>query len=221
MATLRAWLWNVLHDYHDETSAASAALGVLAAFAGVVVAIRYVVLTRRLWKATNAQGDLTRAIAEVTKRQAEISQSLVEASHRPYIEVSTREAWFSTPTWYRFKLHIANRGLTPAVDLTWSVRVSNKDGTALVQRASEADGVIFPGQVRDFYCVLEEGTPASQEPAVQVDLRVAYLGTSGRRYYTALTMSGSQQHGWVVSTHEIGWINQVSAEGGGYGISPG
>jgi hypothetical protein len=217
-----SWIWEFVKENHAAISAASAALGVLVALAGVIVAIGYVVLTGRLWQAAKAQADLTKGIAEETKRQAETSQSMFEASHRPYLEVTLPNAVFVRPDWYSIKLHVANRGSTPAVDLAWAVRVSKK-GVSVVDRRSGADRVVFPNQARVFHC--QAGTQPIQavgeallklvDEPVSLDVRVDYVGPSGRRYFTKMAADGNNDH-WTITAHEIGWDNQVAAEPGSY-----
>jgi hypothetical protein len=227
MGALGAWL----RANQAEITTASAALGVLVAIVGVAAAIYYAILTRRLWQATRAQADLTKGIAEETKRQAGISQSVFEASHRPYIELTLPEAVFVELEWYRFKLHLANRGSTPAVDLTWRVQVT-RDGVTVVDQRSAADRVVFPQQARDFFCVNEKAVPGNdvpvavtmaryeKRPPVAVDVQVEYVGPSGRRYFTRMSMQGNDE-AWTVTAHDIGWLNTLEAESGSYGVTPG
>jgi hypothetical protein len=67
--------------------------------------------------------------------------------------------------------------------------------------------------------LLEQGQSGSKQPVVDVEVRVEYVGSSGRRYFTFVAMSGKEQ-AWEITRHEIGWVNKIDAEDGAYRLTP-
>ena len=209
---MRGQLWTWI-------GANSSTLSALITLAGVVVAIVYVVLTRRLAAAavrqaeeTHRQADLTDRIAKETARQAQTSQQIFEAAHRAYLEVIVEAAhiFFVDPSFYRVVFDIKNHGPIPAVGISWIVHIS-RVGAPTFTRESETNRVIFPGEERTIRC---EGTGygAVVEPrdAIEIDVTVQYRSASGLVYQTQIVLQRPErrpedllQPQWRVLRHEM------------------
>jgi hypothetical protein len=127
-------LWRWIRENHEG-------LQTIVTFAGVLAAVWFAVLTRRLARTAGVQAEASlrgsSAAADQAKAaadQAKITQSIFEAAHRPYVEIAI-DTWSYVyrDDHFRLGFSLKNHGQVPATLIGWSVVVA-ANGNIVAQR---------------------------------------------------------------------------------------
>jgi len=172
------WAWAWIKANHDP-------LTVVVTFVGVLVAWRYVLLTRRLAEAANVQAVAAREqahagriAAQAAAEQASITRQIFEASHRPVVGLQMHDSnFFEAPEIYRLDFDAENFGQVPAI-LTESRLIVRRDAEVLVDRKVPGRGrCIFPGEETDLrFAGPQDSRGQGTRDVVDVEVTVSYTG---------------------------------------------
>ena len=199
-----AWFWAWVRTEHDALSVVLTALALLVAVAGVVVAVIYARLTRKLAVAANRQADLTEA--------------LFETGHRPWLAIvcdydirqndhQDSPASFDTEiTQHRdFSLSLENKGSVPAIIVAWQVLVGRDREEPRISRSQQGvETVVYPDvterltqitisdqwkqvkRLKDGEMIWEGGEEKREaaKRSVRLETSVTYRGVAKRHYVT-------------------------------------
>jgi hypothetical protein len=202
-----AWAWAWMKANHEPLTVVVTSLGVL-------VAWRYVVLTRRLAEAANVQARAGREQAEAGRitvqaaaEQARITRQIFEASHRPIVGLMTYEGnFFRGADSYRLHFEAKNHGQVPAI-LTESRMVARRGAEVLVERTEPGRGrCIFPGEDTRLECEQVRphgGVAQTPREAVDVELTVHYTGFDDVVRTSRISVVGNFDGGWTRLLTEI------------------
>lgn len=161
---IRLWYW-----INEQPGTLSA----LATFAGVIVAWRYVALTRRLWLATKDQ--------EETHALVDLTQKMFEEQHRPWIAINI--TW-GTHVYFELSIQLTNHGVAPAILTDWTV-VSTKGGREISGSPTSGSPMTYLFPTRSEYraAVVFDAEQAKWNRGndVQVQATVKYQGLRAPR----------------------------------------
>ncbi len=141
----------------------------------------YALFTILLWWATSQQAALTRRI--------------LEASHRPYVNVLPQAPAFHDGH-IHFVFHLENRGTVPAMVTRWQVSVRYRGQAVPIERGESRDvvRVVFPSGAQErlgLVRVVEPNglrLPGRPGQVMLVEASVAYHGVGGRQFSTEVLM---------------------------------
>jgi xanthosine utilization system XapX-like protein len=200
-----AWAWTWIKANHEP-------LTVVVTFLGVLVAWRYVVLTRRLAETANVQAgaardqaqasrlgadaaadqaQASRAGAEAAADQARIARQIFEAAHRPYLSVAVKQLFYGDMSNFRILFAVKNHGPVPATLKEWraEIRVANVGSVQRGPQAADAGICIFPDATEEMEFQAPGGWGGVVRPlpeGFEIDFSVEY-GFREAVYRTSLS----------------------------------
>jgi hypothetical protein len=166
-------------------------MGVLVTAAGVVVALYYARLTRRL--------------ARTAREQSETTRKMFEAGHRPYLKpvFPFQELHYFRREDYNFSFSLHNHGAVPALLVGWRMDVTLDGEKGLAVPTSGGDIAVFPGPSGLFVNSQRSGSPLGQQPQgeLRLDLVVEYRSLSDEPtlYWTHVIATRNAKE-WVYTT---------------------
>jgi len=206
METWAARVWGWIACAWDWIGRNQGPLAVLVTLGGVLVAWRYVVLTRRLAEAARdqagaakEQAEASRMAAQAAADQARVTRLMFEAN-RPVLRIHSEHNFLpgATPQVFDHALTFAlvNSGTAPATVTGWDLTVK-RGGQIIHETHKDAAGLgisVPPEPSSDTVPAFIEQIPHLFRDGggpVEVEAKVTYRGAGGKGYWT--------RHRWVLS----------------------
>jgi hypothetical protein len=179
------WAWAWIKANHDP-------LTVVVTFLGVLVAWRYVVLTRRLAEAAKEQAEASKMAAQASADQARTTRLLFEAQ-QPFVRIESNHNFIAGETPkahdHLFTFFLENHGAVPAVVTGWHLGIS-RDNDVIREThktGSEVGIEALPAKMpnQTIHALTERVAhmfPNAQGKPVEVAAKVIYQGAGGKTY---------------------------------------
>jgi hypothetical protein len=163
---VRAAVLNYASEFWRWLNTNAQAVGVVVTLAGVLAAVYYAILTRRLARTAADQGKTTR--------------EMFEAGHRPYLEpiFVFEELRYYDPENFDLHFSIQNHGLVPASLAGWRMEIAFNGVKVWTTPTSDRGIAVFPGRTTAPLVNARwsgASMPQQQPPGkLQLDLLVEY-----------------------------------------------